>query len=168
MGAHASPSPGSQGNMSRRSAIKYLRKTRPDNRRNPNSPRHRQVNLIFTSLPCGIAKYNSLWLTFPSTRSLVVVLGIIGLLCVFHRRKQRLDKLEDLKNVQELDDYGLAPVKPKPVQLPQAPPPTYERSQDRKADGNWGKSHRDSTDSLTPSLRQAMGVTPRDALANSG
>ncbi|SPJ71482.1 uncharacterized protein FTOL_01210 [Fusarium torulosum] len=100
--------------------------------------------------------------------SLVVVLGIIGLLCVFHRRKQRMDKLQDLKNVQELDDYGLAPIKPKPVQLPQAPPPTYERSQDRKADGNWGKSHRDSTDSLTPSLRQAMGVTPRDALANSG
>jgi hypothetical protein len=70
--------------------------------------------------------------------------------------------------VQELDDYGLAPTKPKPVQMPQAPPPTYERSQDRKADGNWGKSNRDSTDSLTPSLRQAMGVTPRDALANSG
>ncbi|KAM0207304.1 hypothetical protein ACHAPQ_012285 [Fusarium lateritium] len=100
--------------------------------------------------------------------SLVIVLGIISLLCVFHRRKQRQDKLEDLKDVQELDDYGLASVKPKPVQLPQAPPPTYERSQDRKADGNWRKSHRDSTDSLTPSLRQAMGVTPRDALANSG
>ncbi|KAF5677540.1 hypothetical protein FHETE_1591 [Fusarium heterosporum] len=96
--------------------------------------------------------------------SFIIVLGLLVLLFVFHRRKQRLDKLEDIKGVEEQDDYGLAPIKPR---LPQAPPPTYERSQDRKADGHWERSPRDSTDSLTPSLRQAMGVTPRDTLANS-
>jgi hypothetical protein len=95
----------------------------------------------------------------------------VALLCVFHRRKQRLDKLEDIKDVQELDDYGLGPVKPRPVKLPQAPPPTYDKTHEGKpnnaTDENWDRTNRNSTDSLTPSLRQAMGVTPRDTLANS-
>ncbi|RGP76954.1 hypothetical protein FLONG3_4892 [Fusarium longipes] len=107
--------------------------------------------------------------------SLIAVCGIIALLCVFHRRKQRLDRLEDIKDIQELDDYGLAPIKPRPVNLPQAPPPTYDKTQEGKpmshnattTDGNWDRTNRNSTDSLTPSLRQAMGVTPRDTLANS-
>ncbi|EXK27907.1 hypothetical protein FOXG_08754 [Fusarium oxysporum f. sp. lycopersici 4287] len=106
--------------------------------------------------------------------STVVALGVIALLCYLHRRRQRLDKLEDPKDFQELDDYGIAPIKQKPANMPRAPPPTYERSQDRKemntaspaaTNENWGRQ-RDSTDSLTPSLRQAMGVTPRDTLAN--
>ncbi|KAH7168047.1 hypothetical protein DER46DRAFT_306935 [Fusarium sp. MPI-SDFR-AT-0072] len=106
--------------------------------------------------------------------SAVVALGVIALLCFLHRRRQRLDKLEDPKDFQELDDYGIAPIKQKPANMPRAPPPTYERSQDRKemntaspatTNENWGRQ-RDSTDSLTPSLRQAMGVTPRDTLAN--
>ncbi|KAL6913600.1 hypothetical protein FSST1_011360 [Fusarium sambucinum] len=94
--------------------------------------------------------------------SSIVVCGIAALLCVFHRRKQRLDKLEDIKGVQELDDYGLAPIKPRPVQLPQAPPPTYDKTHEGKpnvtTDENWDRTNRNSTDSLTPSLRQAMGV----------
>ncbi|KAF5018667.1 hypothetical protein F66182_9342 [Fusarium sp. NRRL 66182] len=94
----------------------------------------------------------------------VVAVGVVALLCVLHRRRKRLDKLEDPKDHQELEDYGIAPLKQPPVDLPQAPPPTYDRSQ---ADGNWRNSKRDSTDSLTPSLRQAMGVTPRDTLANN-
>ncbi|KAH7248598.1 uncharacterized protein BKA55DRAFT_540025 [Fusarium redolens] len=107
--------------------------------------------------------------------STVVALGVVALLCVLHRRRKRLDKLEDPKDFQELDDYGVAPIKQKPANMPRAPPPTYERSQDRKemntaspatTNENWGRQ-RDSTDSLTPSLRQAMGVTPRDTLANS-
>ncbi|KAI1015142.1 hypothetical protein LB503_004054 [Fusarium chuoi] len=106
--------------------------------------------------------------------SAVVALGVIAMLCYLHRRRQRLDKLEDPKDFQELDDYGIAPVKQKPANMPRAPPPTYERSQDKKemntaspatTNENWGRQ-RDSTDSLTPSLRQAMGVTPRDTLAN--
>ncbi|KAJ4269807.1 hypothetical protein NW762_001476 [Fusarium torreyae] len=99
--------------------------------------------------------------------STIVVLCILAFLYMLHRRRKRLDALEDPKDHQELDDYGIAPAKQKPAQMPRAPPPTYERSQDRKAEGNWGRSQRDSTDSLTPSLRQAMGVTPRDTLANS-
>ncbi|KAF9766748.1 hypothetical protein IL306_000798 [Fusarium sp. DS 682] len=108
--------------------------------------------------------------------STVVALGFVALLCVLHRRRKRLDKLEDPKDFQELDDYGIAPIKQKPANMPRAPPPTYERSQDRKTEMNtnapattnesWSRQ-RDSTDSLTPSLRQAMGVTPRDTLANS-
>ncbi|KAF4442580.1 hypothetical protein FACUT_1892 [Fusarium acutatum] len=106
--------------------------------------------------------------------SAVVALGVIAMLCYLHRRRQRLDKLEDPKDFQELDDYGIAPIKQKPANMPRAPPPTYERSQDKKemntaspvtTNENWGRG-RDSTDSLTPSLRQAMGVTPRDTLAN--
>ncbi|CAG7563824.1 unnamed protein product [Fusarium equiseti] len=100
--------------------------------------------------------------------SLVAVGGLMALLCFFHRRKQRLDKLEDIKGVQELDDYGLAPIKPR---LPTAPPPTYQEGKHAPAptttDENWQRTNRNSTDSLTPSLRQAMGVTPRDTLANS-
>ncbi|KAF4963600.1 hypothetical protein FSARC_8385 [Fusarium sarcochroum] len=99
--------------------------------------------------------------------STIVVLCILVFLYMLHRRRKRLDALEDPKDHQELDDYGIGPAKQKPAKMPQAPPPTYERSQDRKAEGNWGRSQRDSTDSLTPSLRQAMGVTPRDTLANS-
>ncbi|KAF4333228.1 hypothetical protein FBEOM_12963 [Fusarium beomiforme] len=108
--------------------------------------------------------------------STVVALGVVALLCVLHRRRKRLDALEDPKDTQELDDYGIAPIKQKPANMPRAPPPTYERSQDRKTEmnananattnDNWSRQ-RDSTDSLTPSLRQAMGVTPRDTLANS-
>ncbi|KAF4948143.1 hypothetical protein FGADI_9838 [Fusarium gaditjirri] len=106
--------------------------------------------------------------------SAVVALGVIAMLCFLHRRRKRLDKLEDPKDFQELDDYGIAPIKQKPANMPRAPPPTYERSQDKKemntaspatTNENWGRQ-RDSTDSLTPSLRQAMGVTPRDTLAN--
>ncbi|KAF5625000.1 hypothetical protein F52700_9375 [Fusarium sp. NRRL 52700] len=106
--------------------------------------------------------------------SAIVALGVIAMLCFLHRRRKRLDKLEDPKDFQELDDYGIAPIKQKPANMPRAPPPTYERSQDKKemntaspaaTNENWGRQ-RDSTDSLTPSLRQAMGVTPRDTLAN--
>ncbi|GKU04246.1 hypothetical protein FLAG1_06971 [Fusarium langsethiae] len=103
--------------------------------------------------------------------SLIAVCCLVALLCVFHRRKQRLDKLEDIKDVQELDDYGLGPVKPRPVKLPQAPPSTYDKTHEGKpnnaTDENWDRTNRNSTDSLTPSLRQAMGVTPRDTLANN-
>lgn len=123
---------------------------------------------------CPISRISVIlsWLT--SFRSAVVALGVIAMLCYLHRRRQRLDKLEDPKDFQELDDYGIAPVKQKPANMPRAPPPTYERSQDKKemntaspatTNENWGRQ-RDSTDSLTPSLRQAMGVTPRDTLAN--
>ncbi|KAF5561938.1 hypothetical protein FPHYL_5934 [Fusarium phyllophilum] len=106
--------------------------------------------------------------------SAVVALGVIAMLCFLHRRRKRLDKLEDPKDFQELDDYGIAPIKQKPANMPRAPPPTYERSQDKKemntaspatTNESWERG-RDSTDSLTPSLRQAMGVTPRDTLAN--
>ncbi|KAF5538369.1 hypothetical protein FMEXI_9467 [Fusarium mexicanum] len=106
--------------------------------------------------------------------SAVVALGVIAMLCFLHRRRKRLDQLEDPKDFQELDDYGIAPIKQKPANMPRAPPPTYERSQDKKemntaspvtTNESWGRQ-RDSTDSLTPSLRQAMGVTPRDTLAN--
>ncbi|KAF4501002.1 hypothetical protein FAGAP_2805 [Fusarium agapanthi] len=104
----------------------------------------------------------------------IVALGVVAMLCFLHRRRKRLDKLEDPKDFQELDDYGIAPIDQKPVNMPRAPPPTYERSQDKKemntaspatTNETWGRQ-RDSTDSLTPSLRQAMGVTPRDTLAN--
>ncbi|KAF5970606.1 hypothetical protein FBULB1_9634 [Fusarium bulbicola] len=106
--------------------------------------------------------------------SAVVALGVIAMLCFLHRRRKRLDQLEDPKDFQELDDYGIAPIKQKPANMPRAPPPTYERSQDKKemntaspatTNESWGRQ-RDSTDSLTPSLRLAMGVTPRDTLAN--
>ncbi|KAF4463039.1 hypothetical protein FALBO_10132 [Fusarium albosuccineum] len=110
-----------------------------------------------------------------TTMIILIIAGAVALLCflvflyMLHRRRQRLDKLEDAKDLQELDDYGIKSMpkqqKTPPPAMPQAPPPTYERSQDRSKtdDNNW---KRDSTDSLTPSLRQAMGVVPRDTLAN--
>ncbi|KAJ3519889.1 hypothetical protein NM208_g13941 [Fusarium decemcellulare] len=111
-----------------------------------------------------------------TTMIILIIAGAVALLCflvflyMLHRRRQRLDKLEDAKDLQELDDYGIKSMpkqqKTPPPAMPQAPPPTYERSQDRSRtdDNNW---KRDSTDSLTPSLRQAMGVVPRDTLANN-
>ncbi|KAG7430769.1 hypothetical protein Forpi1262_v007262 [Fusarium oxysporum f. sp. raphani] len=51
--------------------------------------------------------------------STVVALGVIALLCYLHRRRQRLDKLEDPKDFQELDDYGIAPIKQKPANMPE-------------------------------------------------
>ncbi|KAM5347809.1 hypothetical protein ACJ41O_007633 [Fusarium nematophilum] len=99
--------------------------------------------------------------------SLVVICCIVTFLCFLHRRRMRLDKREDAKDIQELDDYGMGPSKAHKVhksRLPKEPPPAYV-SQDRgqAEGGNW---KRDSGDSLTPSLRQAMGVVPHDTLAN--
>ncbi|KAF4439457.1 hypothetical protein F53441_12564 [Fusarium austroafricanum] len=103
--------------------------------------------------------------------SAIILAGIMAFVYRLHRKNQRKEAEEDLKH-QELDDYGIAPVKKQKsdAQMPRAPPPTYERPEDKDKDkktteGNWNR--RDSTDSLTPSLRQAMGVTPRDTLANS-
>ncbi|KAI8723163.1 hypothetical protein NCS52_00171500 [Fusarium sp. LHS14.1] len=98
----------------------------------------------------------------------VAVCFILAFLCYLHRRRMRMDRLEDVKDVQELDDYGIAPSKPQPAsRMPQAPPPAYTPTTDRGTDEAWRReSRRDSADSLTPSLRQAMGVVPRDTLAN--
>lgn len=78
-----------------------------------------------------------------------------------HVRRQTLDKREDHKNFQELDDYGLSHYAPKPKQdeMPRAPPPTYERHADD------ARQRRNSNESLSPSLRKAMNVqVPREAL----
>ncbi|KAF4975958.1 hypothetical protein FZEAL_7310 [Fusarium zealandicum] len=95
----------------------------------------------------------------------IVATAIVILLFFLHRRRQKIERMEDVKDLQELDDYGLATTQKS--RMPKAPPPTYAMSQDRQADDKWkGSYNRDSTDSLSPSLRQAMGVAPRDILAN--
>ncbi|KAK7427039.1 hypothetical protein QQZ08_006466 [Neonectria magnoliae] len=101
----------------------------------------------------------------------VIVAMFICLCCFFaflwhlHRKRTKRDIQEDIKG-QELDDYGIEPssAPPKTSRMPQAPPPAKIRRDTRTADPP--PSYRMSQESLSPSLRQAMGVTPRDTLAN--
>lgn len=162
MGCHASASSRGEGFMSSHAQQQRLREARPYDGDNDGHPHHRRVGL---RQPFGKWVRNHL---ADSSRSAVAVCFILAFLCFLHRRRMRMDRLEDVKDVQELDDYGIAPSKPR---MPKAPPPAYTPSttttQDRTADQEWRReSRRDSADSLTPSLRQAMGVVPRDTLAN--
>ncbi|KAK7413790.1 hypothetical protein QQX98_007357 [Neonectria punicea] len=111
--------------------------------------------------------------------SKTVLVGVIGAMficvcCFFaflwhlHRKRTKRDIQEDIKG-QELDDYGieLSSAPSKTSRMPQAPPPAQmrrETADTRTADPP--PSYRMSQESLSPSLRQAMGVAPRDTLAN--
>ncbi|KAH6895946.1 hypothetical protein B0T10DRAFT_456191 [Thelonectria olida] len=90
-------------------------------------------------------------------------------------RRTKLEKKEDLKDPQELDDYGIAPQPRRPTSqmsgMPKVPPPvvqTRERNPtgDDKMQSPVLDGRRASQESLTPSLRQAMGIAPRDPFAN--
>ncbi|KAI5463628.1 hypothetical protein BGZ63DRAFT_442280 [Mariannaea sp. PMI_226] len=105
--------------------------------------------------------------------SVILVIGFLSFLLFLHRRRKRLDKMEDLKDPQELDDYGFVSHSTRPTPqssgMPKAPPPS---AQPRGQDFNGSKvqssinNNRASQDSLTPSLRQALGRTPVDPFAN--
>lgn len=81
--------------------------------------------------------------------------------------------MEDLKDPQELDDYGIAPRSLRPTSqwsgMPKVPPPVVQTREKNSAGGKIIREpvddKRASVDSLTPSLRQAMGVAPRDPFA---
>ncbi|KAH8736316.1 hypothetical protein BGZ61DRAFT_527282 [Ilyonectria robusta] len=107
--------------------------------------------------------------------SIICGIGFLCFLFYLHRRRTKMEQLEDLKDVQELDDYGITSAPPssktKPSQMPQAPAPTHaptpmkHQASDTRA-GPPPPSYRESTDSLSPSIRQATATVPRDGLSN--
>ncbi|KPM40824.1 hypothetical protein AK830_g5694 [Neonectria ditissima] len=112
-----------------------------------------------------------------STSTVLVGVLLAMLFCLFcffgflyhlHRKRTKRDVQEDIKG-QELEDYGieLSAAPAKTSRMPQAPPPAQmrrETSDAREADPP--PSYRMSQESLSPSLRKAMGVAPRDVLSN--
>ncbi|KAH7150314.1 hypothetical protein B0J13DRAFT_620630 [Dactylonectria estremocensis] len=100
--------------------------------------------------------------------SVILVIVFFAFLLYLHRRRTRMDQQEDLKNFQELDDYGIAASSSssKASRMPQAPAPAQMKQPTNAPREGPPPSYRESADSLSPSIRGATAAVPRDGLSN--
>ncbi|KAH7134148.1 hypothetical protein EDB81DRAFT_92481 [Dactylonectria macrodidyma] len=101
--------------------------------------------------------------------SVILAIFFFIFLLHLHRRRTRIEKQEDLKDFQELDDYGIvtSSSSTKASRMPQAPAPAQVKQPASTVQREGPPpSYRESTDSLSPSIRGATATIPRDGLSN--